>query len=114
MSSPAGHALLQGGKRSTYTGREVRQEPVWLARDEPGSRVMAKGLAMSALLRQQTVLEDVLVRHRLNPGDGVDARVLSEQVGEALLWFQVAPHRGAFADFQPRRHYPALGLKYRE
>src|ERR1017187_5961702 len=114
MSSPAGHALLQGGKRSTYTGREVRQEPVWLARDEPGSRVMAKGLAMSALLRQQSVLEDVLVRHRLNPGDGVDARLFPEQVGEALLRLQVVLHRRALADFQHRRHYTALGLEYRE
>src|SRR5665647_2635805 len=114
MSSPAGQALLQGGKRSTYTGRAVRQEPVWLAREEPGSRVMAKGLVISVLLRQQAVLEDVFVRHRLNPGDGVGARVFSEQMGEALLWLQVVFHRCALADFQHCRHYTALGLEYRE
>ena len=47
MFSPAGHALLHGGRLCTYTGRSVRQAPVWLARLEPASKVIANGLRMS-------------------------------------------------------------------
>ncbi len=41
MFSPAGHAWLQGGSRSRYIGRDVRHEPVLLARLEPGFSVIA-------------------------------------------------------------------------
>src|SRR5438045_8493804 len=47
MFSPAGQALLHGGRLFTYTGRSVRQAPVWLARLEPTSRVIANGLLIS-------------------------------------------------------------------
>ena len=47
-SRPAGQAWLHGGRRSTYTGRTVRHEPVWLARLEPGSSVIANGLRFTA------------------------------------------------------------------
>ena len=51
MFSPAGQALLHGGRLCTYTGRSVRQAPVWLARLEPRSRVIANGLFMVTVLR---------------------------------------------------------------
>ena len=46
MFSPAGQASLQGGSEFMYSGRSVRQEPVLLARLEPTSRVIAKGLSI--------------------------------------------------------------------
>lgn len=46
MFSPAGHWLLQGGMRLMYSGRLLRQEPVWLASEVPTSSVMAKGFCM--------------------------------------------------------------------
>src|SRR2546429_9354119 len=50
MFSPAGHALLHGGRLCTYTGRSVRQAPVWLARLDPTSRVIVNGLSMVTVL----------------------------------------------------------------
>ena len=47
MFSPAGQALLYGGRLRTYTGRSVRQAPVWLTRLDPTFRVIANGLRMS-------------------------------------------------------------------
>jgi hypothetical protein len=47
MFSPAGHALLHGGRLCTYAGRSVRQAPVWLARLDPTSKVIANDLRMS-------------------------------------------------------------------
>src|SRR6186997_2680386 len=52
MSSPAGHCTLHGGSLSTYKGRFVRQLPVLLASDEPGSSVIAKGLSITPVPRR--------------------------------------------------------------
>src|SRR5664280_3192992 len=114
MSSPAGQALLQGGKRSTYTGRELRHKPVWLGSEEPGSRVMAKGLTISASLGQQAIFEDVLVRQGLYACDSVAARMFSKQVGESFLRLQVVLHRRTLADFEHCRDFSALSLEYRK
>ena len=51
MFSPAGQALLHGGRLFTYTGRSVRQAPVWLARLEPTSKVMNRTRSVAFLLR---------------------------------------------------------------
>src|SRR5690242_20643547 len=96
MSSPAGHCALQGGRRSTYTGRSVRQDPVLLACDEPGSRVIAKGFCIvmeppadrlrpAPLARSAVSCGDFLFEQPEAPdvaiGIGLDAR---EQVGPTL------------------------------
>jgi hypothetical protein len=38
---------LHGGRLCTYAGRSVRQAPVWLARLDPTSKVIANDLRMS-------------------------------------------------------------------
>src|ERR1017187_3755759 len=114
MFSPAGQAALQGGSRSTYSGREVRQEPVRLARLEPTSRVMANGLFMSALLRQQPVLADVAIRDGLQLGNDVHPRLLAEEGGVTLLGFQGLLHLKLGADGQPGGDLAVLRREPRE
>src|SRR4051794_3035792 len=109
MSSPAGHWPLQGGSRSTYTGRSGRHDPVLLASDEPGSSVIANGFCMvmkaparprrpaSAdgstnvavscrdLFLEQAEATDVAVGIGLDLPQHLGMAVRTEQVGEALL-----------------------------
>src|SRR5512132_3831228 len=103
MFSPAGHALLHGGSRSTYSGRIVRHEPVWFARLEPGSSVMANGLLML-----QPVTADIAVRDCLDPRDHIEPHRLAEQVGKAFLRPQVLFHRSFPADFRDRGDFAVL------
>ena len=101
MFSPAGQASLQGGKRSTYTGRSVRQLPVLFSKLLPTSSVTAKGLVActmssahdaSSWRGEQVELADVAI------GNGTQrfelCRVFRiEHVGEAALELQVIVHR---------------------
>src|SRR4249920_3653405 len=99
MFSPAGQAWLHGGRRSTYRGRLVRHAPVLLARLEPTSRVIAKGLSMEARSVQQAVVGNVAVGHRLNRSNAFEVRRIAEQMGIAFLQLEVFVHR----DFVPDR-----------
>src|SRR5512145_1012412 len=115
MFSPAGQALLHGGRRSRYTGRAVRQDPVRLASEVPGLRVIAKGLlAMSVTLLQQAILANVAVGDGLHPGDHFRMRVLAEQMREAPLWLQVFFHRNLAPYLQYPGDFAMLSLEHRE
>src|SRR6185369_6468149 len=105
MFSPAGQAPLQGGRRSTYTGRMVRHEPVWLARLEPGSSVMAKGLRI-----EEPITTDVAVGVLLDARDDRGIWHLAEQVREAPLRPEVVLDRGLPADFRHRGNFPVHRL----
>src|SRR5512138_1994761 len=101
MSSPAGHCALHGGSRCTYTGRSVRQLPVLLASDEPGSSVIAKGLSMSehrGFVVEELEAADVAIGVGLDCGDHLRMACTAEQVREALLRPQVGVDRHPLAD----------------
>src|SRR6185503_12895274 len=109
MFSPAGQAWLHGGRRSRYTGRSVRQVPVWLARLEPGSSVMAKGLRID-----EPVLSDVAIGHLLDAGNGLGVERWSKQMRKAALRLEVRLDRQAPADLGDAHHLAVLGLEHRE
>src|SRR5512145_467518 len=109
MFSPAGQATLHGGSRSTYIGRSVRQVPVWLARLDPGSRVMAKGLRI-----EQAELADVAVGHLLDSRNRFVVLLWGKQVREPPLGLEVFLHRQPPADLGDARELAALGLVHRE
>src|SRR5512145_1500295 len=109
MFSPAGQATLHGGSRSTYIGRSVRQVPVWLARLDPGSRVMAKGLRI-----EQAELADVAVGHLLDSRNRFVVLLWGKQVSESALWLQVLLHRQTLAYLGDARHLAVLGFVHRE
>src|SRR5574341_496224 len=114
-SSPAGPAWLHGASRETYTGRWVRQFPVWLARLLLGSSVMAKGLrSIRTTFAEQSVVSDVLVGNGLNGRDRFAVRRVAEEVFESSLQFEVALHRDAPADDGAASHPAELRLEQRE
>src|SRR5450755_81295 len=102
MFSPAGQAWLHGGRRSTYTGRLVRQAPVLLARLEPTSRVIANGLSMGSPLMKQAELGDIAVGDRLNQRNAWDVGPIAEKMGETFLQLEVFAHRDLVPDRSPR------------
>src|SRR5512135_845039 len=116
MFSPAGQALLQGGRRSRYTGRAERHVPVRLASEVPAFSVIANGLLgiSLTLLIQQAVLADVAVGYGLQARNHFRMRVLAEQVCEASLRLEVFLYRNLAPDFQYAGHFAVLGLEYRE
>src|SRR5690242_21171199 len=105
MFSPAGQPPLHGGRRSTYTGRSVRQEPVWLARLEPGSSVMANGLRID-----EPIFADVAIGHLLDARDRFAVHFRREKMCEAPLRLQVVLDRAPAADLRDAHDLALLGL----
>src|SRR4051812_29288954 len=114
MFSPAGQALLHGGRRCTYWGRSVRQLPVLLARLVPTSSVIANGFSISELLVDQVEALDVAVGARLELVDDVLARPLAEQVRVAPLELQVLLDGHTVTNLVRPGDLPVLGLEDRE
>src|SRR5436190_21763043 len=114
MFSPAGHAWLHGGRRSTYSGRLVRHAPVLLARLEPTSSVIANGLSIGGLLVQQAEVGDIAVGHRLNLRNASEIRPIAEKMSEAFLQLEVFRHRHLAADRRARGDFAIVRLEKRE
>src|SRR5438477_6801045 len=114
MFSPAGHAWLHGGSRSTYSGRLVRHAPVLLARLDPTSSVIAYGLSIERLLLQQAELLDVAVRHHLDQRNASLVRGFAEQVGKALLQLQIFGHGHLVPDRRARRDFAVMRFEQRK
>src|SRR5690242_14428979 len=114
MFSPAGHAWLHGGKRSTYSGRIVRHAPVLFARLEPTSSVMAYGLCMPRLLLQEAELLDVPVRRHLDEREAALVARIAEQMREALLQLEVIRDRNLVPDGRDPRDLAVARLEQRE
>src|ERR1700694_1335981 len=114
MFSPAGQAWLHGGKRSRYTGRVVAPAPVFLARLEPASEVIAYGLSIDDLLVQQAELVDIAIGHHLNLCNALEVGRIAEQMGVTFLQLEVFGHRDFVPDRRTCRDFAVLRFEQRE
>src|SRR5690349_17889457 len=113
MSSPAGHALLHGGRRSTYTGRLLRHVPVWLARLEPRSSVMANGFFM-ILISREAEDPNVAICNPLYRRNRFGGDLRTEQVCKASLQLEIILDRHATPQLVASGNLALLGFEQGE